>query len=189
MKIVVVLLLFIFTGCTFVQSKYTTPRDRGSLNKKTFKVDESFDAVWQSLTRYFPRKFFSIKYSEKKSGLFTLSFGGARPERYVDCGDIYGDDFKNKWSFLMDSKTTGTVELLGTVNIIVKPIDSSNTSVSLSTSYILNINDKNLSKQTWNFDTNGKQSKKLGELEITCMPTFYAENDIIAGINSISPRH
>lgn len=189
MKIVAILSLLILAGCAVVNSKYTAPRDRGYLSNNVFEINKSFDGVWTSLVEYVPRKFFSIKDSDKNAGILTLSFGSRRPEKYVDCGEINIEGTKNKKSFLDAAKTTGTVELSGTVNLLVKSIDDGKTSVTVSTGYILNIKEGSSSTQTWDFNTNGKQSRKVGELKITCRPTFYAENDIIAGINFITRGH
>ena len=189
MRIVAILSLLILAGCAAVNPKYTIPRDRGYLSNNVFEINKSSDEVWTSLVEYVPRKFFSIKDSDKNAGVLTLSFGSSRPEKYVDCGEINVDESKNKKSFLDVAKTTGTVELLGTVNLLVKSIDDGKTSVTVSTGYILNIKEGSSSTQTWDFNANGKQSRKMGELKITCRPTVYAENDIIAGINFITRGH
>ncbi len=189
MKIVALLSLLILAGCAVVNPKYTVPRDRGYLSNNVFEINKSFDEVWTSLAEYLPRKFFSINNSDKNAGVLTLSFGSSRPEKYVDCGEIIIEGTKNKKSFLEVSKTTGTVKLLGTVNLQLKQIDDGKTSVTVSTGYILTIKEGSSSAQRWEFNANGKQSRKVGELKITCRPTFYAENDIIAGINFITRGH
>lgn len=189
MKIVALLSLLVLAGCAVVNPKYTAPRDRGYLKDKTFEINKSFDEVWKSLVEYVPRKFFTIEESDKNSGVLTLSFGSNRPERYVDCGEINIEGSKNKRPFLDAAKATGSVELLGTVNLLVKSVDGGKINVTAGTHYILNIKEGSSPMQSWDFNTNGKQSRKVGELKVTCRPTFYAENDIIAGINFITRGH
>lgn len=189
MKIVILWLLLGLAGCTFVQPMYISPKERGALNKKIFEINAPFDTVWRSLIEYSPRKYFSIKDANKDSGLLTLLFGSRQPGRYVDCGTKYAKNLKDRWPLLAVIKTTAVVEFLGTMNLLVKSIDSSKTSVTINTSYRLNIKDGNLPEQTWHFDTNGKQSKRLGGLEVTCRSTYYAENDIIGGIHSVARGH
>ena len=189
MKIAALLLLLIMSGCTVVQPRYIKPNERGSLNKNNIEVNKSYDVVWQSLIEYSSRSYFSTKNVEKDAGLLTLSFGSSRPGKYVDCGKINSKNMKHKESFLNAAKTSGTVELMGTMSLSMKSIDAAKTSVSVNSSYILDVKEGDFPKQTWSFDTNGKQSKKFGELVITCRSTLVAEIDIISRINLISQGH
>ncbi len=189
MKIILLALVFVVAGCAIGQPKYFAPKERGSLSNKVYKVNDSFEKVWTSLVGNTPRKFFTIKNIDKDSGLLTLTFGSTRPKKYVDCGKIPVQNQKHRVSYIQAAKVTGTVELLGTLNLSMKSIDDSKTNVSFNTHYDLKIKNGDLPKQTWNFTTNETSSKKIGELKVTCMSTFFAEVDIVSLINSIVSGH
>lgn len=189
MKIILLALVFVVTGCAIGQPKYTAPRERGSLPSKVYKVNAPFEKVWTSLIESTRRKFFTIKNIDKDSGLLTLSFGSTQPRKYVDCGKTPVQNQRQMVSYIRAAKVAGTVELLGTANLSMKSIDSGETDISFNTHYDLKIIDGDLSKQTWNFSTNEILSKKVGKLAVTCLSTFVAEIDIVSGINSIVSSH
>ncbi len=189
MKITVLVLVFVIAGCAIDQRKYMFPRERGTLPDKVYKVDEPFEKAWTTLVNYAPGKYFTIRNANKESGLITLHFGRTRPGNYIDCGNVPVKSLNRSVSYIGVVENSGAVELLGTANLIIKSIDENNTSISFTTHYDLKIKDGDLPKQTWNFATNERQSRNVGELTIMCMSTFAAEVDIVAGINFITGGH
>jgi len=189
MKITVLVLVLVMAGCAIDQRKYIVPSKRGTLPDKVYKVNEPFEKAWTTLIGYAPARFFTIKNTDKASGLITLNFGSKRPGKYVDCGNVPIKNLIRLLPYINVVEKSGVVELLGTVNLSIKSINDNKTSVSFTTHYDLKIKDGDLPKQTWNFATNERPSRNVGELTITCMSTFVAEVDIVTGINFISGGH
>ena len=175
-RMLVTLISILCVGCAAVtQPTYVPPVPFTESGANVIKVDKPFDEVWEALIEYSSKSFFAIKNFEKESGLLTLSFGLSEPEKYVDCGEIHAPHMDYEGPILNAVQTTGYVDLDGAMNLFVKPVDDSSTTVIVNTKYILSIKDGHLPKQTWSFDTYGYQARKQASLVITCRSTLVAE--------------
>lgn len=173
------LYLLMVTGCAVMPKlpKYTPPGEyTGNQNTKVI-IDKDFDAVWAALIESVSERFFTIKNYEKASGLMTLAFGEGNAAKYVDCGYIETANLKAKGPYIEFVQS----KLFGHVNLVIKAISAKKTQVSAIILYNLNIVDLNLT-QNWSFGTGGSQTKHIGVIDMTCVPTYEAEKSILAAI-------
>ncbi len=69
------------------------------------------------------------------------------------------------------------------MNIFVKPISSNVTQIRVNARYVFRASD-GYNKQVWSFDSGGSDMKRIGGVpQMTCIPTNYAEQIILDGID------
>jgi len=189
MKIAVLFVIISISGCASGTSKYIGPATRGALQAKEYTVNKPIAKVWETFVNFSKRMFFTIQSNDMNSGVLRLTFGGKQPEKYVDCGKVPDVNPINMVPYLSKIKINGTVELLGTIDLLMKPVDSENTRISFVIHYNLKIKEGNFPAQNWSFVSNDILAKKVGGRVIKCMSTFVAEIDVISGINTTRGGH
>jgi hypothetical protein len=183
MKSKILLLIVICTilmSCTSSSYNYTPPSPMPQIENNVV-VKAPKDIVWKNIIKGIAERFFVINNIDKASGLVNISYSGD-PEKYVD-GGVLNYEFSNlrgerKYSFPATQKfaqyelnydgslcvMTRRMELEGRMNILISEIDSSTSSVSVNTRYVLTMkitgyvlgSNDNLSpyQQTISFNTN-----------------------------------
>ena len=150
------MLLALFNGC--VSSNYTYKQPKPLLKiESTIAVNESKEKVWNKLVQGIGANFFVINNMDKQSGFINVSYSGD-PEKYVEGGDLHFDfsnlrgkrnyDFPATQAYAQyETMINGSLcaitrkmELDGRMNILIGEIDSSHTSVSVNTRYVLTMN-------------------------------------------------
>lgn len=149
-------LIITLTGC--VSSNYTykpplaMPPIESSLTVKDAKVK-----VWNKLIKGIGANFFVINNMDKESGFVNVSYAGD-PEKYVTGGEL-NFEFSNlrgerKYNFpatrayaQYETMINGSLcfitrrlELDGRMNILVSEVDTTTTTVTVNTRYILTMN-------------------------------------------------
>jgi len=165
-----------------------TPPNQGDYVNINFErtINKSYDEVWSALIEYSASTFFAINTFEKESGLLTLKFGAANPDKYIDCGEIQSVNTDYSGSAIGAFEAGDYADLDGAMNIFVKPISSNVTQVRVNARYIFRASD-GYSKQIWSFDSGGSDTKRIGGVsQMTCIPTHEAEETIIDGIDRIA---
>jgi hypothetical protein len=119
----------------------------------TEKIPQAQSEVWKRIVTGLSKQFFVINSFDKDAGLINASYSGD-PEKYVQCGMIHsaiGVSTAQDYTFpasraLQDYQVTNgfitaqvhrRMSLDGRMNILVQPVDSNSTSVSVNTRYIL----------------------------------------------------
>jgi len=189
MKIAVLFIIISITGCATGTSKYIGPSTRGFLQEKEYTVNKPIAKVWETYVKFSGRKYFTILRNNMNSGVLTLAFGGRQPEKYVDCGKVPDVNPVNMVPYIGKVKMNGTVELVGKIELFMKPIDNENTRINFVVHYNLKIKEGNFPVQTWSFVSNDIPARKVGDRVIECMSTFVAEVDVISGINTTRGGH
>lgn len=162
-----------------------------------------YDEAWKKLVAAASQTFYAIDNYEKDSGLMTLSFGSTNVDELVDCGTMLTNGVADAYVPRLQAMAL-TVTLNGKMNLLVQPVDTGNTRVSVNARYVLDIAGTNQSvnyytgqtfsqefNNTWAFDSNSQgsitvQNAAQGISPIrTCQPTGKAENDVINEIVGI----
>jgi len=77
----------------------------------------------------------------------------------------------------------------GAMNIFVKPISSNVTQIRVNARYVFRASD-GYYKQVWSFDSGGSDTQRIGFIpQMTCVPTIYAEQTILDGIDRIAKKN
>jgi hypothetical protein len=175
--------LVVLGGCAVFT--YVPPAPLATIeNART--IDASYDETWTALVNYVSGGFFGIKTFEKASGLLTLSFGGADPSKFVECGtwktlggeSRYVD--RDELAFVLD----------GQMNLFVQSLGPRRTQVRVTTRYVRRDNSRNVYEFTSNSSaTIDVRDAAQGTIPTrTCRSTHAAEKQILAGISAISRR-
>ncbi len=167
--------------------EYTPPNQADYINISFERtINKGFDDVWSALIEYSSSTFFAINTFEKESGLLTLKFGTANPDKFIDCGEIQSVTTTYSGSAVGGFQSWDYADLDGAMNIFVKPISSNVTQVRVNARYIFRASD-GYGKQIWAFDSGGSDTKRIGGVsQMTCIPTHEAEEAIIDGIDKIA---
>ena len=179
------ILITIFSGCA-ARHTYTPPDARSARQGVDEVVIKSpFDQAWLDLISHLADSFFAIDTYEKESGLLTLSWSASAESahEYIDCGHIDEhyplDTGDHGWEgpFAVWYARSKGVDLSSRMNIFVRPVDESTTSVKVRALY---------SFGPWEFSTGEAASVMVsvrGRQEArTCQPTFAAEGFVLAGV-------
>jgi hypothetical protein len=175
--------LVVLGGCAVFT--YVPPAPLAAI-ENTRAIDASYDETWTALVNYVSGGFFGIKTFEKASGLLTLSFGGANPSKFVDCGTwkppLGGEEryVDRDLDFVLD----------GQMNLFVEPLGPRRTQVRVTTRYVLRDNSRNVYEFTSNTSaTINVRNPAEGTIPTrTCRSTHAAEKQILNGISAISRR-
>jgi hypothetical protein len=153
--------------------------------ENTRTIDASYDDTWTALVNYVSGGFFGIKTFEKASGLLTLSFGGADPSKFVECGTWKSLGGESRY---IDSDLDFVLD--GQMNLFVKSLDPQRTQVRVTTRYVLRDGFRNVYEFTSNTSaTVNIRNRTEGTIPTrTCRSTHAAEKQILSGISAISRR-
>lgn len=184
---VLVLAVCVLAGCT--KASYVPPSPVSVPPKAETVVPKPFDQTWTTLVDYVSASFYAIDAFEKDSGLMTLSFSASDPSPYIDCGH-----FSMESQSLVGTQSVDTgyatylsaygASLSGKVNIFIRAVSDSSTSVRVSVRYVLSSN----SAPPWVFDTGGQATVTVptpaeGTSPYrTCRPTHAIESAILSAV-------
>ena len=150
------ILLITFTGCVSSNYTYKPPEQMPRIENK-ITVNENKEKVWNKLVQGIGTNFFVINNMDKQSGFINVSYSGD-PEKYVEGGELHFEfsnlrgerkyDFPATKAYAQYEQMingslcalTRTMDLDGRMNVLINEIDSSHTSVSVNTRYILTMN-------------------------------------------------
>ena len=181
------ILLFSF-GCG--SSKYTPPAVVTMPPDAYSQVfDRSFDSTWSAVIQYVGTSPFHIDNFEKASGLVTLSFVSTNPSELISGGRWESKGSKEFSGDYVDFLVQNAdANLQGTINIIVVPLASDRTKVSVKTSYTFTAAIPDEGTYTWSFETGASDTRLVsngissGRDTITIVPTYRAERVILSAI-------
>jgi len=176
--------------------------------KQSAVINTTQDIVWKTMIKNLSKNFYVINNIDKESGLINVSYA-SDPEAVIDCGHITSYVKNAQGARTYDfpaAKASETYEIMdmnyglffverrmsvdGRANIIVQPVDSNNTSVSVSARYVVTktLTQRNVSSNipssftdTVNFNSSG--SATFAEGGTTCHATGKLESDILASAN------
>jgi hypothetical protein len=182
--------LLVFAGC--MTSSYVAP-DTSVIPSENYSrvIDKPFDQTWSALMQFAGSAYFDIQQFEKQSGLLILSFVGSIPGEFIT-----GGHFKTEgvWYFNGDFvdfcvKYRGGY-LEDRVNVIVSPVDSNRTRVTVRAHYTFSYGNPEIGIQSWSFDSGTADSHAVSSLGtgpgemITLRPTYKAEKSILDAVES-----
>jgi hypothetical protein len=156
-------------------------------------VDKPFDSTWSGIIERLAASPLHIDNFEKASGLITLSFGSPDPGLFVTGGAW---ELKGTWNFKGDYvdylAQYADAQLLGTMNVVVTPLERTRTRVSVKASYNLTATIPDRGTYTWAFESGGSSLQRVFNVSsangdsMIVVPTNRAEN-IILGALTPSP--
>lgn len=187
-KLLLLLTAIIFTSCASHSFIYTPPNKSIDVFTNKITINKDFDTTWNNLIEIVSQQFFGIKNYEKATGLLILEFNST-PEKFVDCG--YGVVKKTSGypAFINNDREGPYIKLAsanlnGFVNIFVKQ-GNNKTIIEINTKYVITLDDGG--KRIFNFssrNTSG-QTIRIGDTDITCIPTYEAEFSLIKAIEKL----
>jgi hypothetical protein len=181
-----VALIGLLSGCAAPSSKppsASAPREY--IDGNSITIRKGFDEVWQGLIEHLSANYFAIDKFEKDSGLIILSFGAGSARKFVDCGEVILPKINYSGPTLNWLESMRPVLLDGKMNIFVKRSSNLVSQVNINTRYIVNYREP-LASYMWSFDTAGSDVQKIGDIFITCKPTYEAEKSIISAMEKLS---
>lgn len=206
--VILVVLCFVFLGCVSGQTQYFRPEGE-ILKNNTIIVQKNKDDLWNQLVPALGKQFFVINNIAKDSGLINISYTGD-PQRFIECGRIrsvvemnggqkssydfpaavayqeYVIVLKNIGGQGILRNVTRKMNLEGRMNIIVEPIDKSQTRVTVNTRYLVTKNVSfqggyNVVSDVLSFNSGEEASFANGGT--TCRPTGSFEQIVLSLFN------
>jgi len=181
--------VFVFTGCAVMMS-YTAP-DTSSVSTQDYSrvINKPFDQTWSALMQYTGSAYFEIQQFEKQSGLLVLSVLGSTPGDYVTGGHCKVSQARKFDGDYVDYCVAyNSVNLQNKINVVVVPIDSVRTRVTVRVHYVFSYGNDESGYRIWTFDSGNSDSHTVNDAEIgdgkprTVMPTYKIERDILDAV-------
>jgi len=189
------LVVLVFAGCT--TASYVAP-DKSEVTVEAYSrvVDKPFDQAWSALMQFAGSAYFDIQQFEKQSGLLVLSFVGSTPGEYITGGQLslrgvvhFDGDFVD----YCVSRYNGTLE--DRVNVIVAPVDSGRTRVTVRAHYVFTCGNANMGPDSWTFDSGTSDTHEtliysgIGPLTRTLKPTYKFETSVLDAVEKrVAPQ-
>ncbi len=146
--------LVVLAGCAG-RLAYTGPAIQPPIAQQKV-IDQPFERVWASTARAFEGHNFVLTSADRASGIMALSFSG-HPQQYLDCGQVESvvynprAQFRRTYRFPASSAhetyeqlmsgnlydLDRSMELQGTVNVLLERIDRSHTRATIQARYDL----------------------------------------------------
>jgi hypothetical protein len=184
--------LLLFSG--YVTFAYVAP-DTSSVPIQDYSrvIDKPFDQTWSALIQFAGSAYFDIQQFEKQSGLLVLSFVGSNPGEFITGGRwkrTGAEYFDGDYVDYCTKCRNGVLE--DRVNVIVTPVDSSKTRVTVRAHYVFTCGNSESGIETWSFESGTADSLVVRNLTagsgktITLMPTYKAEKAILDAVESVN---
>lgn len=148
--------LALLSGCASSNFTYKPPEAMSKI-ENSITVNENKEKIWNKLVRGIGTNFFVINNMDKQSGFINVSYSGD-PEKYVNGGELHFK-FSNAYgerNYIFPATRANAryetmingvyciinrnITLDGRMNILINEIDSTHTSISINTRYILTMN-------------------------------------------------
>ena len=204
LKCLPIILLLLLSSCgTTYKESYRPPSVTQAYDRELSVVLEApYAAVWRALVDYVTTTRVSIEAYDRKSGLMTIAFGEADPERYVDCGRW--DTHRSSFAAFMTGSAGFDASVLkflsnkshfsGKMRVHVQEKGTAATRLDVSSEYHLEVEPGRYPYRpgaTWSFVTGGSATVPEGDYvpSVICRPTHASEQELIDSIQSRLRAH